>query len=92
MSRHQRSAPEPPMPQLAAEELHRMSEAFAEWAAKDGLLSRVTPEQCADLARAFAAGCTYALEADRKMWAKMWAEMWADPSGWAKSAPRRPSR
>jgi hypothetical protein len=32
---------------------------FAKWAAKEGLLARVTEDQCAGLARAFIAGWFY---------------------------------
>lgn len=37
-----------------------MADAFAAWAAGKGILARVTGEQCADLAKAFMAGCLYA--------------------------------
>ena len=37
-----------------------MAEAFAAWAAGEGILARAGGEQCADLARAFMAGCVYA--------------------------------
>lgn len=37
-----------------------MAAAFAAWAAEAGILARVTEEQCADLAKAFMAGCVYA--------------------------------
>lgn len=37
-----------------------MAEAFAAWAAGEGILARATGEQRADLARAFMAGCVYA--------------------------------
>ena len=33
-----------------------MADAFAKWASEDGILTRITEEQCADLARAFSAG------------------------------------
>ena len=37
-----------------------MAAAFAAWAAGEGILARVTDQQCADLAKAFMAGCLYA--------------------------------
>ena len=37
-----------------------MAAAFTAWAAGEGILARVTEEQCADLAKAFMAGCVYA--------------------------------
>jgi len=37
----------------------KAAELFGEWAAKEGLLGRITEDQCADLARAFIAGWFY---------------------------------
>lgn len=33
-----------------------MSTGFAAWAAREGLLERITPDQCRDLAKAYMAG------------------------------------
>jgi hypothetical protein len=38
-----------------------MADAFTQWAKQEGLLPRITEDQCADLARAFMAGCAYAI-------------------------------
>ena len=38
------------------------AEAFTQWAQSEGLLPRITQEQCADLAKAFGAGYLYALK------------------------------
>ena len=46
-----------------APELAQMTEAFAKWAAEQKVLERFTEDQAADLVRAFAAGCMYALDA-----------------------------
>jgi hypothetical protein len=55
---------EPPaMTEHESAELKRMTEAFATWAQERGILSRFTEDQIPDLVRAFAAGCTYALNA-----------------------------
>jgi hypothetical protein len=61
---------EPPLTERENAELTRIADAFANWGAKEGILSRITEEQCADLAKAFAAGCMYALRAEREAWSR----------------------
>ena len=39
-----------------------LADLFADWAKRDGILARITKEQCADLARAFGAGFMIAQE------------------------------
>ena len=43
-----------------------MADLFTEWAKREGILSRITEEQCRDLAKAFMAGYA-AAEAQRRI-------------------------
>jgi hypothetical protein len=49
-----------------AAELDQMTDAFARWAVAEKVPERFTEEQMTDLIKAFAAGVTYALDAQEK--------------------------
>jgi hypothetical protein len=59
-----------------------LAESFSEWASREGILTQITEEQCADLAKAYIAGAVSAAVAAAPHIAAGWLVLvWRDERG-----------